>query len=281
VPGTLEQHLQVVNFRSPFLDGGTNMKKAFSGILGFSIIAAMGACAHNSTKDVAANAGATAIRRMPAADNTTTEITHASANGDMIGFFEEVQMDGSGAYKTTFRILDMKADRYVVDKTMISSEEDAMDSATAEKQRKDILDMRSVKNPLASFRMREVALEPIVNFAKGKMDGEALTRQGSFTANGRNFDFQITTSLTGLDGINKYDKEECTARGGPLLYTLALNGKPIHQDSRIPRSRGCPYGYGVDKVYSYQGKLLFFIRYTNIGFEGSDYHTITVPVVNP
>ncbi|MCC6137324.1 MAG: DUF2259 domain-containing protein [Bdellovibrionaceae bacterium] len=61
-------------------------------------------------------------------------------------------------------------------------------------------------------------------------------------------------------------------------YKMVVNGDTVHSDKRIPLSRSCPMGYGVDKVYNINGKPLLFIRYKRIGFEGPDFRTITLPL---
>ena len=59
---------------------------------------------------------------------------------------------------------------------------------------------------------------------------------------------------------------------------MTVNGKVVHEDAKLPRSRSCAFGYGVDKVYNINGHALLLIRYKTIGFEGPDFKTITLPI---
>lgn len=257
------------------------------------LVALTTACAHTKNKSAHKNphhaSYSKEANRTPAQDNTTTELTHVSADSRYIGFFEEVVQDGSGFYSTTFRVLDLVKDKYIFDKRILSGDPESMTEAEQAKapaeQRKDLLLL--AKSVISSTKMGTTNLKPTANFSTlDKPDGnyynEGLTQKGNFTISGKTHSFEITTTKAGTEQVNKAYHVcllDTTDDGSSVkMYTLKVNNKVAHQDSRVPRSRGCVNAYGVDKIYNLSGKVLFFVRYRTMGFEGPDFKTITVPM---
>ena len=78
-------------------------------------------------------------------------------------------------------------------------------------------------------------------------------------------------------------------KGFALVLTNEANGKEVvlNDDSRIPKSRGCPQKYYVEQVLTYPRSggdfsLAVLVRYSVPGFEGPDGRLLAVTaVVNP
>lgn len=87
--------------------------------------------------------------------------------------------------------------------------------------------------------------------------------------------------------------EPCKDYGEPVqALTLTLTdlktggAKIVHKDQSIPKSRGCPTGYDIDKVVARAGfvedpKLVVLIGVYTRGFEGLDRRYIAIPVSPP
>ncbi len=242
----------------------------------------LGACAHQPKITQTSNGVPTNINRTPAQDNTDTEITHMSRG--YIGFFEEVQLDGSGDFSTTFRILDLKNDQYVFDKTILTRYDESTPqetSAVMAQQRADLLLIAASK--IKSTHLKPAKPMPIQNFSTlGNSDGqfanEGLTYKGAFVIKGKAYGFEILEATATPAQIGSSLSWCSTSGYVPKLYSMSINQKLVHKDSRLPRSRGCAFGYGLDKVYEIDGKPLLFIRYKTVGFEGPDFRTITLPL---
>ncbi len=85
--------------------------------------------------------------------------------------------------------------------------------------------------------------------------------------------------------------EHCKDFGEAIMaLTLTLTdlktGKvqTVHKDTSVPKSRGCPTGYDIDKVvtpaaYSQNSRFVALIGVYSIGFEGRDRRYIAIPVV--
>ena len=97
-------------------------------------------------------------------------------------------------------------------------------------------------------------------------------------------------SLTAKSTAIKPTPEHCKDYGEAIMaLTLTLTdlktskADVVHNDSSIPKSRGCPTGYDIDKVvtpamYSQTSRFVALIGVYSFGFEGRDRRTIAVPV---
>jgi len=50
----------------------------------------------------------------------------------------------------------------------------------------------------------------------------------------------------------------------------------LQKDAALPAGRGCPYGYRIESVYSYQGKIAVFLNVFSQGWEGPDMRYMVV-----
>lgn len=83
--------------------------------------------------------------------------------------------------------------------------------------------------------------------------------------------------------------EHCKDYGEPvkaLTVTLtelkSAKVTTVHQDAVIPKSRGCPQGYDIDKVvapaaYGEDGRFILLVGVYSFGFEGRDRRYIAIP----
>lgn len=256
-------------------------------LFGLSLLSlAIAACGHttNNGHKSSHNNSQTRTLRMPAQDNTTTEVTHASSDGRFIAFFEEVVLDGSGAPSSSFRILDTIKNKYIFDKTIANfhvNEDESAEATVFAQQRTDLLTL--AKSTLDKNKLKAQKITPVVDYSTlnkgGNYMNEKLTAKGEFTVRGQQYSFEVAKIPASPSHFaNKDMLSWCIPEYEPNMYSLIVNGKTVHRDERVPRSRGCPLEYGVDKVYDVHGKVVVFIRYTKIGFEGPDFRTITLPL---
>ena len=50
----------------------------------------------------------------------------------------------------------------------------------------------------------------------------------------------------------------------------------LQKDAELPASRGCPYGYRIESVYSYKDKMAVFLNVFSQGWEGPDMRYMVV-----
>lgn len=227
--------------------------------------------------------------RNPAQDNSLVNITHASPGGLFIGFFEEVTQDGSGFPVASFRIIDMKKNEYVFDKTMVNQDIETPgqnEVKAAMKLRRDLLILASDKIKelgLLDLSKNPLFAEKYVMLIKKYIQDQEYGQETFGTKDEILFDDKTyavelkTVNATRENFVNQQNFSFCQ-QFTPKMYTVVVNGQEIHKDTTIPASRYCPFSYGLHMAYNINGRLLLFVRYQRPGFEGADYRTITVVV---
>lgn len=55
-----------------------------------------------------------------------------------------------------------------------------------------------------------------------------------------------------------------------------MNTVVLQKDETVPAARGCPYGYRIESVYLYEGKLAVFLNVYSHGFEGPNMRYMVV-----
>ena len=109
--------------------------------------------------------------------------------------------------------------------------------------------------------------------------GPALSDAGSGLFDAMRFRLELGTK-------NLTPAADCYGADGPykgfsLTLTDLHSGKAhgVHNDSALPKSRGCPLGYDLDKVVApaTAGPLVAIVGVYTFGFEGQDRRYLAVP----
>lgn len=68
--------------------------------------------------------------------------------------------------------------------------------------------------------------------------------------------------------------------GGGKIFTLSVRAGSrvvvLQNDTELPKSRGCPFSYGIDHARMKGDRIAVFIRYSTPGYEGPDTRQIVV-----
>ena len=127
---------------------------------------------------------------------------------------------------------------------------------------------------------------------KAREQGEAIVKQAELEANagftvGGNPVTELSADPHRMVEFTLSGDDICSSQGETkgfrLLRIEAREGgqtKLLHEDKSIPKSRGCPNGYGIGAVQTYGGDslsayaVLIWVR--GYGFEGPDYRWMAV-----
>lgn len=230
------------------------------------------------------------IERSIANDASTVSVNYVSLDGRYIGVFEEVIQDGSGFHQVHFRILDILNDVYILNQSLMSEEVSANASqATFAALRAQLVQISQdlmTKNGLVAITddrvtnlVQDLKLNTTVEDAPM---GEYLNEkvyglEGSFTYNNKEIYYSINhfnhrpANVTMCEGLVNNPENL-------PVFSLVLNDREVYKDKTLPKSRGCVYGYNLQKVLSVKGNLVAFVRYSRFGFEGPDFRTILVGI---
>jgi predicted secreted protein len=91
-------------------------------------------------------------------------------------------------------------------------------------------------------------------------------------------DFEISLDSIPLDSLQCRNIPDIQSLGLRIIVFNQKTGKRkiIQQDTYLPKSRGCPFGYRIEKIYFYKGRLAIVLNVFVPGFEGGDAHYMIV-----
>ncbi|WP_306257683.1 DUF2259 domain-containing protein [Pararhizobium sp. IMCC21322] len=212
------------------------------------------------------------VSEASAADLAELGSTGFSDDGAYFAFEQYGIQDGSGFAYASITIVDVKTDSWVsgtpID-VVLQEDSSSPNQARASAQQKAsaLLSQYGVKSSngvlVAHNPSSEVSADPKnVRFIPVK----------STMASGTPFEVQLDTfELSAGDNCAVFG----TTYGFRLLLAVPGSVKILHEDTRIPTSRGCPLDYRIDQVYAHRlpgGRIALAIMLVmnTPGFEGPD-----------
>lgn len=212
------------------------------------------------------------VSKASAADLAELGSTGFSDDGAYFAFEQYGIQDGSGFPYASITIVDVNTDSWVSGTPIdVVLQEDSSSSnqarATAQQQASALLTQYGVKSSNGVL----VAHNPV----------------SELSANPKNVRFRPlkTTMEIGtpievqLDAFELSAGADCTVFGTTYGFRLLLSVpgqvKVLHEDTRIPSSRGCPLDYRIDQVYAHRlpggnVALAIMLVMNTPGFEGPD-----------
>ncbi|MEH6724956.1 MAG: DUF2259 domain-containing protein [Hyphomicrobiales bacterium] len=212
------------------------------------------------------------ISKASAADLAELGSTGFSDDGAYFAFEQYGIQDGSGFPYSSITIVDVKSDSWVAGTPIdvVLDEESASPNqarARAQQQASALLSQYGVKSSngvlVAHNPVSELSADPknvIFRPVKTTMEiGPPIEVQ--------------------LDAFELSAGSDCTVFGTTYGFRLLLSTpgqvKILHEDTRIPSSRGCPLDYRIDQVYAHRLSggavaLAIMLVMNTPGFEGPD-----------
>ena len=217
-----------------------------------------------------------------AGDAAELAILGFSPDGSIFAFEEYGVQDGSGfPYANRFYI-DVTTDKFVKGspiRVRLDDENASLDDARADAAKRGQAIVSDAA--LSANRGQTVALNPIT---------ERSADPHLVVANPRPVLPPIDDPLAfRLEELQLAPPANCETIGGNIGYRLLRMGMAagesamlLHEDSKIPSSRGCPLGYRIGAVQTFfpeSGSPVFavLIAVRSYGFEGPDHRWIAVP----
>jgi predicted secreted protein len=214
-----------------------------------------------------------------------------SADGKYLAFEEYGTGDASGYPFASVYFVDTGKNALVGKPFNLTIENEKATEATAIKR----------VEALAARKMRELK---IVRGNTGKLVVAHLmtdwTYEDSFVRSGEKAEIIKLNDYINPNSPNQYEFYQLTLNPVPIpedsgvcdgyytYYKLELTLDHFHtgekdmetqvlqKDVNLPKSRGCPYGYRMESVYSYKGKIAVFLNVFTQGFEGPDMRYMVV-----
>lgn len=216
-----------------------------------------------------------------AADTASVNILGFSADGSTFAFEEYGIQDGSGFPYANRYYINTANDSFLPGTPVrVRVDEDGASLADARAQAKSqsqsiISDAVLAANPgfTAGWNaVTELSADP----HRIEVDPRPI-----FPSNQESLDFRLT-ELPMPDGADCYGFGE--AAGFRLIRVATTPGSEttlVHEDSAIPQSRGCPLGYRIAGVQTFDAEykpsvFAVMIAVRRVGFEGPDHRFIAV-----
>ena len=236
-----------------------------------------------------------ALALMPAdlraGDYTTLEFIGFSRDGKYLAFEEYGTGDASGYPFASVYLVDVEKNAFVGKPFFVKLENDFAKEETAVKK----------AEALAARQMRRLR---IVRGNTGKLVVAHLltdwTYRDEFVREGDTPEKVKLNDYINPNSPNQYEYYELTlkpfAAAAPAEkcyderphYKLELTldhymkgekdmeTQVLQKDAMLPASRACPYGYRIESVYSYKGKIAVFLNVFSQGWEGPDMRYMVV-----
>lgn len=230
-------------------------------------------------------AGWLALSSSPAlaGDIASLQTIGFSADGGVFAFEEYGVQDGSGFPYSNIYVIDTKTDRFVAGTPIRERIEDESASPGAVRAQSH----KAAASVIDHYRLGDhpgllAAYNPVTETG----DGRTLTYRAHAVLPPVGGPYTLTLEDISLPAADSCKGLMPETKGFRLAFTQE-DGKPstrlLHQDHRLPESRGCAMGYRIGAVSVYQPlgasavhvALVQVLRY---GFEGSDGRWIAVPV---
>jgi predicted secreted protein len=226
-----------------------------------------------------------------AGDYSNLQFIGFSRNGKYLAFEEYGTGDASGYPFASVYFVDVEKNTLVGKPFSATLENEKATEAAALKR----------VETLAARKMRELK---IVRGNTGKLVLAHLltdwTYGDSFVSRGEGAEKIKLNDYLNPNSPNQYEFYELTLNSIPTktngvcqdeyytFYKLELTLDHYHtgekdmdpqvlqKDAELPKSRGCPYGYRMESVYSYKGKIAVFVNVFSQGWEGPDMRYMVV-----
>jgi predicted secreted protein len=229
-----------------------------------------------------------------ASDAPETVAIGYSPDGRYFAFEQYGTQDGSGFPYSDAFVVDLETNSWVAGtpiRTLIEDETATL-GATRQKSMSEVSDALTalkISEPaftLASMPATEVqadrttvTFDPYYRHMGGSVPVAAADLWGS------RYTLRVMTSEALPKPAHCKDYEEPVMALKITLTDLKSGTEQmVYQDTDIPKSRGCPTGYDIDKVLapaaeSQDKRLVALIGVYRFGFEGQDRRMIAIPVV--
>lgn len=231
-----------------------------------------------------------------AADAAESVALGYSADGKYFAFEQFGIQDGSGFPYSDVFLLDLDTNHWIDGTPIRALIEDEMATAGAARAKSSA----AAQPILAKFKIAEPALV-LASTPATEVQGErsSLTFDPYYRHMGGSGPsppaelwgerYEIKTTSSDILPV----PEHCKDYGEPVkALTVTLtelkSGKTVtvHRDAAIPKSRGCPQGYDIDKIvapaaYSQDRRFVALVGVYSFGFEGQDRRYIAVPAGLP
>lgn len=218
-----------------------------------------------------------------AGDRAYANILGYSADLRYFAFEEFGVQDGSGFAYSSYYIVDLQEDRWVVGTPVRAVAEDDNTSLTT---------IRARTAEEIAPRLRNLAVEVPAQILSSNGDGEPGN-------DGQSLTFGIPLYTGPDDVVGAYSltlSPTKVAAGAPCIdwfgeeaigFSLTIEDygvkREVHKDTTLPRSRGCPMAYRITSVYApFQAtdisRTVALISVFVYGFEGPDRRFVIVPL---
>jgi len=200
------------------------------------------------------------------ADSSEIEFLGFSSDGKYVGILEFGTYDGSGFPWASVSFIDVKKNDFVGKeiKVVLESTDEKSTEELAKKQALSSAEKEREKRKIPSFAMNGVA----------SSSGNSISISGKV--------HNVSASTKAVKLLNP----KCPDPYVPELLKLSVmeGGKTVlvlQDDKKIPTSRGCAYGYRLDKSFSSGKGIVVLVQFSRPGFEGPDARYLVITGMIP
>lgn len=194
-----------------------------------------------------------------------------SPAGYTFAFAQSVVQDGSGFPVAEIAIVNVAKNTIVATEKVMIQDESSYDAQNA-------LNLALQKS---KAKFKQFGITPNANRGKLILLGDLGGKRGFFSADGKNFELNLTEVAAGNDDQEVW----CSDMGGSKMIKLTLSqldkGQErtivLQEDKKQPQSRYCSTNYTLEKAIRLGKSLVVVLSYQTLGFEGpnTEYMVVT------
>lgn len=202
---------------------------------------------------------------LTAGDTALFKFLGFSPDGAFVAFSLEGVQDGSGFPYAELYVLNTGKNSYARSPLLKQWSAEEADSPTLQEVKKEwekeTLPVLKKWNIQSHHQGTRVSLETLQE-----------NKEWRFAHNGSTYDLSLVTRIF---------EKNCFDMGfnGEILNLEIRKGKKtqiLQKDTRLPKSRGCAFGYEVSEVRVFQGFVAVAMAYKKPGFEGPDHRWMMI-----
>lgn len=201
-----------------------------------------------------------------------------SEDGRIFAFAEWGAEDGSGFAYASVYLIDLAADKWAAKPVKIRHERDGASARLA------LVEALGKAEPALSgvgiTQPARLVFARAPGLPEGATERHDITLQayGLLAPQGRAYEAVLEPRVLAGGDCGDVGFGAGKAAG----FALRWGGAAVHEDTKLPASRGCPTGYSLERIYmaeqaegGYAAALIGVYRY---GFEGPDLRHIALPL---
>ncbi|MEM7300466.1 MAG: DUF2259 domain-containing protein [Pseudomonadota bacterium] len=214
------------------------------------------------------------------------EIIGFSKDGSRFAFEEYGSQDGSGFAYSNIYVIDTKRDKWADGSPFRVLLEDVDESATDIFV--DINRARARSKAMAKAALANITVKGRIAASNAISEVSAKPHTVTFVSEHTPRPIYNPIKLD-IDLLKLPAGERCYDLGESMGFRLNMTigkDKPVtkvlHQDKKLPKSRGCPFDYKFSNIILFPGDqnsnlMVVLLAYTRLGFEGADLRYLAYP----